>query len=158
MTPSEKNTECIVQFPLADLRESERFKNLMPERTPKEQAELNADVAANGVLEPIDVWRGENVIIDGYGRTEAARSAASPTIPVVFRDFENEEAAERLAVIKNLRRRHLTEADRLRLVRKLYAAPAEHPEQPRESGRFTVPPNGGNGGRQSAEIAKFSRA
>jgi ParB-like chromosome segregation protein Spo0J len=40
--------------------------NLFPEMTPDEFAELKADIAANGQLDPISTYRGK--IVDGRHR------------------------------------------------------------------------------------------
>lgn len=74
---------------------------------------LVADVAENGVLEP--VWLYEEKILDGRNRWRAAKAA---NVECPTRDYEGENPVV-FAVSLNLRRRHLSESQRAMVAAKL---------------------------------------
>ena len=79
-----------------------------PRRTfdPETLAALAASIAANGVLSPILVARGDGkryTIIDGERRWRAARQANLETIPAIVRDWDEIKRQE-AALIENIQR------------------------------------------------------
>lgn len=79
------------------------------------------DMRKNGFdpCHPVIVWQGKNIVIDGHTRLEAARLVGLPNIPVVERDFQDEDAAVEYAIRCQRERRNLTDADIMRLVEQL---------------------------------------
>jgi ParB-like chromosome segregation protein Spo0J len=65
---------------------------------------------------PIEVWRQQNVILDGHTRRKAAITAGVSEVPVVFLDFDTEAEAKSYARLNQRSRRNLTEAEILALV------------------------------------------
>ena len=66
---------------------------------------------------PIAAWEG--FVIDGHTRLAAALEAGLPTVPVVDRKFEDEEAALEYAIHCQCDRRNLTDPEIFRCVREL---------------------------------------
>ncbi len=79
---------------------------MFPDMSPDDLAKLAADIKANGLLDPIVVWRGE--IVDGWHRYQAcAKAGVEPR----FVEFSgNDRNALAMVVSRNARRRHLSEA------------------------------------------------
>jgi hypothetical protein len=68
---------------------------------------------------PVIVWKGKGVVVDGHTRLEAARLVGIEDVPVVERDFSDEDEAVRYAIHCQRDRRNLTDADIVRLVEEL---------------------------------------
>ena len=66
--------------------------------------------------QPIIVWEGENVVVDGHTRLQAAREVGLEDIPVYLKNFENEDAALIYAIHNQRNRRNLTDAEILRCI------------------------------------------
>jgi ParB-like chromosome segregation protein Spo0J len=84
--------------------------------------ELVADIAANGLHEPVTIF--EDKVLDGRNRYRACREAG---IEAKTEPFEGTEADARAFVIsKNIRRRHLTAKERRNfLIELVKAAPGK---------------------------------
>jgi ParB family transcriptional regulator, chromosome partitioning protein len=74
---------------------------------------LVADVAANGIIEPIVAYRdgGEVVVMAGHRRTLAAVEAGLDKVPVFLRDQPDEADRITMQVSENQRREALSERD-----------------------------------------------
>lgn len=66
---------------------------------------------------PIITWNG--VVIDGHTRLQAAKDAGVTDVPVVGKEFANEDEALDYAIDCQTKRRQLTDAEIIRLVREL---------------------------------------
>ena len=69
--------------------------------------------------QPIIVWDGENVVIDGHTRLQAARQVGLEDIPVYFKSFADEYDALVYAIHNQRNRRNLTDAEILRCIEAL---------------------------------------
>ena len=69
--------------------------------------------------QPIIVWDGENVVIDGHTRLQAAREVDLEDIPVYFKSFADEYDALVYAIHNQRNRRNLTDAEILRCIEAL---------------------------------------
>jgi len=80
---------------------------------------ITVDMRRNGFdqAHPIITWNG--IVIDGHTRLQAATLAGLDDVPVIERDFKNEDAAVRYAIACQRDRRNLTDADIVRLVKEL---------------------------------------
>lgn len=80
---------------------------------------IAADMRTNGydAAQPIVLWR--NSVVDGHTRLEAAMLAGVPDVPVVEREFADEDEALQYAIHTQRDRRNLTDADIVRLVGEL---------------------------------------
>ncbi|MDR0601554.1 MAG: ParB N-terminal domain-containing protein, partial [Treponema sp.] len=58
--------------------------------------------------QPLSLWKGKNIVLDGHTRLAAAREAGLEEIPVVEREFENKEDAILYTFERQVIRRNLT--------------------------------------------------
>ena len=100
----------------ADLKTRPPFSNLLPIR-PQTLKQVTEDMAEKGFdrSKPINVWKAENVIVDGHTRQKAAIEAGCD-VRVCFHDFKDEDEAMEYAIHSQAHRRNLTDADLIRLV------------------------------------------
>ena len=83
--------------------------NLLPMQSASEYANLKADIAANGLLQPI--WLFERRILDGRNRYRACKELRYAFSAGDFRDFEGDyAAAEAFVFSSNFQRRQLSKA------------------------------------------------
>jgi len=98
-----------------------RLANLLPPLSADEYAKLEESILAEGVRDPIVVWRMGNVliIVDGHYRYRIAMEHGIP-FSVIEMEFEDEDAVC-IWIIKNqLGRRNLTDAQRTFHIGELY--------------------------------------
>ena len=69
--------------------------------------------------QPIVLWEGENVVIDGHTRLQAAREVGLEDIPVFYKRFADEGEALAYAIHNQRNRRNLTDAEILRCIEAL---------------------------------------
>ena len=83
--------------------------------------EITESIQQNGYdpANPIVLWAGKDVVIDGHTRLQAAKLAGRKQIPVVEHEFDDEETALEYAIRCQTNRRNLTDGDVLRLVEKV---------------------------------------
>ena len=98
------------------LRTAEPFKSLFPIR----EADLDKiadDMKKHGFdhAHPIIVWAGHKfTVVDGHTRLAAARRLGIDAIPVVVREFGNENDALEYAIDSQRNRRNLSDAEMMR--------------------------------------------
>jgi hypothetical protein len=61
--------------------------------------------------QPVTIWRGKGVLVDGHTRVKAAIEAGIHEIPGVEKDFENLEDAQRYTYKRQAERRNLTQSE-----------------------------------------------
>jgi len=66
--------------------------------------------------EPVVIWKGKNILVDGRTRYTASKNANLEKIPVFEKEFENREAAILYTIERQLTRRNLTGAEILTVV------------------------------------------
>src|SRR5699024_3941584 len=86
----------------------------MPPLSSEEYQELYESIKAEGVLEPIHVDE-EGVVIDGHHRSKIASELGVPCPVITHDDLSNGEKVA-LAFTLNLKRRHLSKAEKKGLV------------------------------------------
>jgi len=69
--------------------------------------------------QPIVLWEGENVVIDGHTRLQAAKEVGLKEIPVFHKNFADEDEALAYAIHNQRNRRNLTDAELLRCIEAL---------------------------------------
>ena len=69
--------------------------------------------------EPIVIWKGKDIVVDGYTRLKAAIEAGIPEIPVEEKEFSSLEEAVRYAKKRQLERRNLSQGEILAAASKL---------------------------------------
>jgi ParB-like chromosome segregation protein Spo0J len=70
--------------------------------------------------EPIVIWKGKNVVVDGYTRLKAAKAAGIMEIPVEEKEFVSLDEAKRYTKKRQIDRRNLSQSE-------IYEAAAELP-------------------------------
>lgn len=115
--------ECIelplVQVPVWSLKTAEPFKNLFPIRDTV-LSEIIDDMTVNGFDSghPIVVWN--MTVVDGHTRLKAAVAAGLETVPVICRQFDDENEALDYAIRCQRNRRNLTDGELFHCVETLY--------------------------------------
>ena len=94
-----------------------------PRRTflPEELADLAASIKEHGILQPLVVSQradGTYELIAGERRLRAAKSIASPTVPVIVRNATDQQKLE-LALIENIQRQDLDAVEEARAYQSL---------------------------------------
>jgi ParB family chromosome partitioning protein len=80
--------------------------------------EIYRDIQINGYdkSQPIVVWKGTNIILDGHTRLDAARKAGLEEIPAVEMEFQDKSDAILYTFVRQVIRRNLTAAEILAAV------------------------------------------
>ena len=119
------------------LRTAEPFKNLFPIR------EDTLDKIAESMkrygfdrAHPIAVWSGHNLtVVDGHTRLLAATNLGIEVIPVVLREFADENAALEYAIGSQRNRRNLTDAELMKCISALDQRKKKGPKKDRPLGK-----------------------
>jgi N6-adenosine-specific RNA methylase IME4 len=90
---------------MTSVRIDPEFQALIPPLRPEERAQLEANIAAEGVRDPLVVWDG--VLLDGHNRYEIATRLGLP-FAVVEREFATRDDAVLWVVYNQLGRRNLS--------------------------------------------------
>ena len=108
----------LVKVPVWSLKTAEPFCNLFPIR-PTVLSEIIEDMNKNGfdAFHPIIVWN--MTVVDGHTRLRAAAAAGIETVPVVCRNFANEDEALEYAIKTQRNRRNLTDWELFQCLQKL---------------------------------------
>ncbi|MCG8567665.1 MAG: ParB/RepB/Spo0J family partition protein [Desulfobacterales bacterium] len=77
---------------------------------------IRQDMETNGFdpVFPIVVWAGKNIVVDGHTRFAAAKAVGLEEVPVVFKDFDNEDDAILYSFHIQRNRRNMSDDDILR--------------------------------------------
>jgi len=107
--------------------------------------------------QPIILWAGKDMVIDGHTRLEAARQVGIEDVAVHSKSFADEEAALAYAIHNQRNRRNMTEAEILRCIE---AVDKRREAQRDEQGKYTVGPSEptGRSAAQTAEIVGTSES
>lgn len=91
---------------LIELKIDPKFKNLIMPLESLESNELEKDIRKNGCIDPIIVWEGKNIIVDGHNRY---RICTKFNIPFQIKElpFENEIEVKIYIMEHQLARRNL---------------------------------------------------
>ena len=108
----------LVQVPVWSLKTAEPFKNLFPIRDTV-ISEIIDDMTVNGFDSghPIVVWK--MIVVDGHTRLKAAIAAGLETVPVICRQFNDENEALEYAIRCQRNRRNLTNGELLQCLQQL---------------------------------------
>jgi N6-adenosine-specific RNA methylase IME4 len=97
---------------MTSVRIDPEFQALIPPLRPEERAQLEANIAAEGVRDPLVVWDG--VLLDGHNRYEIATRLGLP-FAVVEREFATRDDAVLWVVNNQFGRRNLPVSARVEL-------------------------------------------
>jgi hypothetical protein len=116
--------EQIKKVDIDSLKMTPPFESLFPVDTETykqtfSMVYVNIDLMGFDKTQPIIVWKGKNIVIDGHTRLRAARQKGIKEVWVIEKEFLNDDDAIQYAVHLQRDRRKLTDADILQMVRVL---------------------------------------
>lgn len=102
------------------------LETLLPPLTDEERKELVANVLANGFSDPITVWKGRKLLVDGHNRygvwAKELNRDPSKAPEIVEREFGSREEVIDWMIHRQLARRNLNAAQRTALALRLKPA------------------------------------
>lgn len=139
---------------IVDLKIDPELRELIPPLTDGEYASLKESIRKDGCREPLTIWKGQNIILDGHNRYEICRDLKVPfnTVEIELPDL----TAAKIWMIRNQKgRRNLAESQWAMLAVKLEALYAEEAKG-RKGSRRDLGQNLGQGdfGRSAEKAAK----
>ena len=96
-----------------------QFRDLIEPLSADEQTDLEENILANGCLDPIVKWRGEDILLDGHNRFSIC-TKHSLTYAVIELEFGNREDAMNWMILNQVGRRNLSPEQLSYLRGKLY--------------------------------------
>jgi hypothetical protein len=82
------------------------FRDFLPDLEPAEWAELQASIEQDGILSPVIVWAGKNILVDGHNRHDIGIDLGIE-IPEVHKQFPDRNAVIAWMASNQLARRNL---------------------------------------------------
>ena len=98
---------------------NKRFEELLPPLSIEEFSQLEANILAEGVRDPLVVWSGRHIIIDGHNRHNIANKHGL-SFRTVELPFEDEDAVCEWMIENQMGKRNLTDAQRTFQIGELY--------------------------------------
>lgn len=108
----------ISMMPTLEIRTASPFKDLFPIRETTLN-EIVEDMKKNGYdyAHPITIWAGHKVtVVNGHSRLKAALQVGMSKVPIMLRNFADEEEALQYAIHSQSGRRNLTDAELLNCI------------------------------------------
>ncbi len=138
MTPDPKSIAAtMAAAAMQNLKIDEEFKDLLPPLSADAMKELRASIEAEGIRDPLIVWAGEDVLVDGHNRYHIAKE--KNIIPaVVEREFKDRAHVIRWILQNQLGRRNLTPDERTYFIGRLYNEVKQSDKTPMEGGKTTA--------------------
>lgn len=99
------------------LKINRTFRNLIPPLTSEEYVELEDDIVKNGCRDAIEVWRGHETVVDGHNRYDIC-TKHKVGFDITEMDFVDEKAVIGYILTKQLARRNINAAQRIKLAAK----------------------------------------
>jgi len=93
--------------PGEDIKIDKEFAALIPSLSKDELAQLEQSLLAEGCRDPLIVWKGKNILLDGHNRLSICRQH-NISFKVEALEFADREAAEAFIVKNQLGRRNLS--------------------------------------------------
>lgn len=91
------------------------FQDLIPPMSPEEYEMLEKSIIKDGCREPLIIWAGENILLDGHNRFKICLENKIE-YKVVKKEFDGEDAAKNWMLMNQLGRRNLS-PDNLTILR-----------------------------------------
>lgn len=145
---------------IADITIDAEFEALLPPLSEQENLELMRLIDAEGFREPVTVWLGHGLIVDGHNRyriwRDLYRDDEDRCPDVVERHFADRDAVKEWIIRNQLARRNLTDAQRVQVALELKPfIEAKARAKQRAGGEHKVPLNSAEPPIETrAEIAK----
>lgn len=112
--------QVVIKVPVNEITTDPTFKSLLPiNQTDLEEITKNIREHGFEKTKAVCVWKEKGILIDGYTRLTAAKTAGLLEIYKYEKSFETEEDALQYAVEQQLNRRNLNDAGKIILIEKL---------------------------------------
>ncbi len=100
---------------ISDLNVQEPFSSLFPIGNDTLDS-IKQDMGKNGFdpVFPVIVWEGKNILVDGHTRFVSAKAVGIEEVPVLFKNFENQDDAILYSFHIQRNRRNMSDDDILR--------------------------------------------
>jgi hypothetical protein len=85
----------------------QEFKDLIPPLTEEEYYNLEGSVIADGLLSPLVIWKGTDILVDGHNRYKICTQYNKPYTTKEI-SFSDREVAKRFIILNQLGRRNVT--------------------------------------------------
>lgn len=131
---------------------NQRFKDIMPPLTEEEFRQLEQNILADGIRDPLVVWG--DVLVDGHNRYAIAQKHGLKFV-VRNHDFANEEAVVTWIIQNQQGRRNLNDAQKIKYALKAEPMLAEMARERMEAGKADPKPNLAQGQTRDA-VAKMA--
>lgn len=135
-----------VKTELSEIKININFENLIPKQTPEQFKQLEENMVAEGrARNPLVLWRGHGVLIDGHHRLRILKAHPEIKWSVVEQEFADDDEVKEWIIKNALGTRNLTEPQITDLRGRLYRVRQKRHGGNRgtpkdESGRFTASP------------------
>ena len=143
----------VLMMHILDVHTDYPFKNLFP-INPTVLAAMTEDMKTHGfdMVHPIVVWGGHNgVVVDGHTRLQAAKDAGVLNVPLVIKEFADEDEAIQYAISSQRNRRNLTDSELLNCIAAIDS------RFPRGGSSKTAREVFGNSAQKTADILGISK-
>lgn len=120
------------------LNVDEEFKNLIPRQSDAEFEALSDSIDKNGVIDPIMIWKGTGIIVDGHHRYEICKLRETPFATKEM-EFEDRDAVKLWMLQYQLARRTLNHFQRSELVLKFKDILSDKAKENQRAGGGAVP-------------------
>lgn len=129
-----------------------KFKDIMPPLTEEEFRQLEQNILADGIRDPLVVWG--DVLVDGHNRYAIAQKHGLKFV-VRNHDFANDEAVVTWIIQNQQGRRNLNDAQKIKYALKAEPMLAEMARERMEAGKADPKPNLAQGQTRDA-VAKMA--
>ncbi|WP_300675010.1 ParB/RepB/Spo0J family partition protein [Desulfoluna sp.] len=148
----------ISTMPITDLKVEKPFSTLFPVGQDTLEG-IRLDMESNGYDDafPIIVWEEKGIVVDGHTRFTAALAVGLEEVPVLIRNFENEDDAILYAFHLQRNRRNLADEDILRCLQVLDAIDDNRDEDAKQTRREKIRERAGELGTSESKIDKAKK-
>ena len=97
---------------------NDEYKRLLPKISNVEYENLKKDIQERGIVVPLVINQDKH-LLDGYTRLQIARELGISKVPVIIRNFNDRLEEKESVIALNLKRRHLTDIQKVMIAREL---------------------------------------
>lgn len=132
---------------IADIKIDDEFRQIIPPLSDEEKAMLSNSIMEEGCRDPLVVWKGRNILLDGHNRYDIC-TMFEVGFAVTEREFKDRDEAKVWMIRNQMGRRNLTPFQRAELALELEVviSKAAKENQRRSGGR------GNKGKQKSADL------
>jgi hypothetical protein len=119
---------------ITGLKVDEVFRDMMPPLSQEEYAQLELDIVEHGCTDPIIIWDGYNIILDGHNRFRICTEHGIEFKTISLK-FETREDAEIWIINRQMGRRSLTDSQKSYYRGKRYNIEKKDAHRPKKGGQ-----------------------